>query len=166
MIGDITKSLGQLSDPRFRNVLLLGIGLALALLVAFAFLFVTGVQWLVGPAVTLPWIGEITWLDDAAGWLSIPLVLVLSVFLMVPVASAFTGIFLERISDAVEARHYPGLPPAKGASLATTIRDSLGFLGLLIAVNLLALLSYLVFAPLAPFIFWTINGILLGREYA
>jgi uncharacterized protein involved in cysteine biosynthesis len=33
-------------------------------------------------------------------------------------------------------------------------------------VNLLALLSYLVLAPLAPLIFWTVNGVLLGREYA
>jgi len=166
MIGDITKSIGQLPDPRFRNVLLMGVGLALALLVGFSFLFITGVQWLVGPSVTVPWIGEVTWLAEAAGWASIPVVMVLSVFLMVPVASAFTGIFLERIADAVEDRHYPGLPTAQGAPLGTTIRDSIGFLGLIVGVNLLALVAYLLFAPLAPLIFWGVNGVLLGREYA
>lgn len=166
MIADVTKAIAQLPDPRFRTVLLLGVGLALALLVGFSFLFVTGVQWLIGPAVTLPWIGEVTWLAQAAGWASIPVVMLLSVFLMVPVASAFTGIFLERIADAVEDRHYPGLPPAAGAPLATAIRDSIGFLGLLIGVNLLALLAYLLLAPLAPLIFWGVNGLLLGREYA
>ena len=31
----------------------------------------------------------------------------LSVFLMVPVASAFTGFFLEDVAEAVEDRHYP-----------------------------------------------------------
>jgi CysZ protein len=31
----------------------------------------------------------------------------LSVFLMVPVASMFTGLFLEDVAAAVEARHYP-----------------------------------------------------------
>ena len=166
MISDVTKAVGQLPDPRFRNVLLMGIGLALALLVGFSLLFITGVQWLIGPTVTLPFIGEVTWLAEAAGWASVPVVMVLSVFLMVPVASAFTGIFLERIADAVEDRHYPGLPAAAGAPLGTAIRDSIGFLGLIVGVNLLALLAYLVFAPLAPLIFWGVNGVLLGREYA
>ncbi|UYP66982.1 EI24 domain-containing protein [Thalassobacter stenotrophicus] len=166
MISDVTKAIGQLPDPRFRNVLVLGIGLALALLVGFSFLFITGVQWLIGPSVSLPWIGEVTWLAEAAGWASVPVVMVLSVFLMVPVASAFTGIFLERIADAVEDRHYPGLPRASGAPLATAIRDSIGFLGLILGVNLLALLAYLILAPLAPLIFWGVNGVLLGREYA
>lgn len=166
MITDITRAIGQLSDPRFRGVLLWGVGLALALLLGFSFLFINGMQWLVGPTLTLPWVGEITWLRDAVGWLSLSVVLGLSVFLMIPVASAFTGLFLDRISDAVEARHYPGLPKAPGTPLGTAIRDSLGFLGLLLAVNILLLLVYLVLAPFAPVIFWAVNGGLLGREYA
>ena len=44
--------------------------------------------------------------------------------------------------------------------------DALKFLGLLIGVNLVALVLYLIFTPLAPILFWVVNGILLGREYA
>jgi CysZ protein len=29
-----------------------------------------------------------------------------------------------------------------------------------------ALVLYLIFTPLAPILFWVVNGILLGREYA
>ncbi len=36
---------------------------------------------------------------------------------------------------------------------------------LVIAVNLLALAIYLAVPPLAPFVFWIVNGFLLGREY-
>jgi CysZ protein len=32
-------------------------------------------------------------------------------------------------------------------------------------VNLAALVVYLTVAPLAPFVFWLVNGFLLGREY-
>ncbi|MDD9717675.1 EI24 domain-containing protein [Dinoroseobacter sp. PD6] len=160
-----TRALGQLSDPAFRRVLLIGIGATVALLVAIAWVFVTLLGWLVPDALTLPFVGEITWLDDLASGLGILSMLGLSVFLMVPVASAFTSLFLEDIADAVEARHYPGLPPAPKVSFADGLRDTFGFLGVLVVANLAALVLYLFFVPLAPLIFWGLNGFLLGREY-
>jgi CysZ protein len=39
------------------------------------------------------------------------------------------------------------------------------FLGVLMGANLLAILLYVFFAPAALFIFWGLNGFLLGREY-
>ena len=42
-----------------------------------------------------------------------------------------------------------------------TIIDLLSFLSLFIVINLLAL----VFYPFLPFVFWIVNGVLLGREY-
>ncbi|SLN28848.1 CysZ-like protein [Falsiruegeria litorea R37] len=165
ILNSFFAALGQMGDPRFRKVLFLGVGLTLGLLVATTFGFVWLVQFLVGPAVTLPWIGEITWLGDAAGVSSVLLMMVLSVFLMVPVASAFTSMFLDEVAQAVEDRHYPQLPPVPGVPLSEGLRDSLSFLGVLLAANLVALILYVIFAPLAPFIFWALNGFLLGREY-
>lgn len=165
MIGDILKALGQIGDRHFRAVLGWGIGLSVALLAGLTWLVVTGVQMLVGPSLTLPWIGEITWAASAAGWVSLPLMMGLSVVLMIPVASAFTGLFLDRISNAVEAKHYPHMSPAKGASFRTGLADTFSFLGLMLVVNLLALIGYILLAPLAPLIFWSVNGLLLGREY-
>lgn len=166
MIGDILRAVGQMGDPPFRRVLLTGIGLSAALLAAFSALMVWGAAWLVGPSVTLPWLGEVTWLDNAAGWAAVPFTLIASVFLMVPVASAFTGLFLDRIADAVEARHYPGLPPARVQGWGEAARETFGFLGIMLGANLLALLAYVFLAPFALFIFWGVNGFLLGREYA
>ncbi|WP_371156584.1 EI24 domain-containing protein [Jannaschia sp. 2305UL9-9] len=166
MINDALKAVGQLGDPRFRGVLLRGIGLSVAILLAFTVLMIWGAMALIGPEVSLPWIGPVGWLDNAVGWTLVPVSLAMSVFLMVPVASAFTGLFLDRIAEAVEDRHYPGLPPARQQSWSETIRESAGFLGLVIGVNILALFAYLLLAPLALFIFWGVNGFLLGREYA
>ncbi|TFL18778.1 EI24 domain-containing protein [Jannaschia formosa] len=166
MIGDALKAIGQIGDPRFRRVLLTGVALSLALLIGFSAVLIWLAQWVVGPVVTIPWIGEVTWLDEAAGFALVPVVLVASVFLMVPVASAFTGLFLDRIAAAVEQRHYSHLPPARDQPWSETAKESAGFLGLVLAVNALALVAYLLLAPFALFIFWAVNGYLLGREYA
>jgi len=156
----------QLSDPRFLRVLLMGLALTIALLVGIYWIFATAIAWLVPDTMTLPWIGEIGGIDAALSWAAIPVMLVASIFLMVPVASAFIGIFLDQIADAVEDKHYPGLPAARGVGLAEGLLDSVKFLGLLIAVNLVALIAYILFAPVAPLLFWVVNGVLLGREYA
>lgn len=158
-------ALGQLGDRRFQAVLAKGLGITVAIFVAVYVIFVQVVGWFLGDSVSLPWIGTVTWVDDAISWGAIPLMLLLSVFLMVPVASAITGIFLDDVAQAVEDRHYPSLGPANELTLMDNIRDSLAFLGVLIGANIIALVLYIFLAPLAPFIFWGLNGFLLGREY-
>lgn len=158
-------ALGQLSDSRFRRVLLLGVGLALALLIGASAGFVWLVSGMVGDDMTLPFIGEVRWLNDLLSWGSALLLAVLSIFLMIPVSSAITSMFLDTVAQAVEDTHYPRLPPATPVPFADALRDTINFLGVLIAVNLIALVLYLVFAPFAPIIFWGVNGFLLGREY-
>lgn len=166
IFSDFMKALGQIGDSRFLKVLLTGVGLTVALLFAFTVVFAWTVGLVVPETFSLPWIGEITWLDNALSWAVIPVMLGASVFLMVPVASAFTGLFLDRVVDAVEAEHYPSQPAVSPVPFAEALVESLKFLGLLVVVNLLALVLYLIFPPFAPLIFWGVNGLLLGREYA
>lgn len=158
-------SLGQLSDPRFRRVLWLGIGLTLALLVGATAGFVALLNWLTGEQVFLPIIGEVTWLDDLVSWSSLFLMLFLSVFLMMPVASTITSMFLDEVAQAVEDKHYSHLPAAPKVSFGDALRDTINFLGVLIGANILAIALYFIFSPAALLIFWALNGFLLGREY-
>ena len=125
-------------------------------------------QWVMGPDATLPLIGTVTWLDDLVGWSSLLLMLILSVFLMIPVASAITSMFLEQVADAVEDRHYPALPDVTPIPFGDALRDTVNFLGVLIAANTVALIVYafVFWIPFAPVVlFWGLNGLLLGREY-
>jgi len=165
ILDDIRLAIGQLGDPRFRRVLGLGIGLTIALLVAVYAVFLGGLNWLLPDSISIPWFGEVTWIDDLLTGGSVLLLLVLSVFLMIPVASAFTGLFLDDVTDAVEARHYPNLTPAPRIGLVDGLVDGLNYLGVLIFANLAALILYLIFLPAAPFIFLALNGYLLSREY-
>ena len=168
ILTDFLKALAQLPDRRFRRVLWLGIALTLALLVAAYALVLWLIQATAGGPISLPVVGEVTWIGDLLSWGSLFVMLVLSVFLMVPVASAITSLFLDDVAAAVEAEHYPDLPPVGRVPLWDGVRDTVNFLGVLIAANILALILAVTFAfvPFAPFaIFYGVNGYLLGREY-
>jgi uncharacterized protein involved in cysteine biosynthesis len=165
LIADFGRALAQLGDPRFLRVLVWSLLLTVLALAAVFWAVVLGLGWLLPDTLTLPWIGPVGFLDDLAFWGGVGLMLVLSVVLMVPAAAVVVGFFLEDVAAAVEARYYPGLPPAREPGLARQARDALGFLGLVVAANLVALVIYLLVPPLAPFVFWLVNGFLLGREY-
>jgi uncharacterized protein involved in cysteine biosynthesis len=159
------KALGQIGDRRFRRVMGLGVLLALTLLAAVYAGFLALIDSFAPGSIEIPFIGPITGVEALLGWGSLFLMLGLSVFLMVPVASAFSGLFIEDIADAVEDRHYPGLPPVTPVRLGDSLVDSLNFLGLVIAANVLALVLYIFAGPFIPVVFWAVNGWLLGREY-
>lgn len=165
ILGAFLAALNQLGDPRFQRVLWLGLALTVGLLVAIYMLFVWAIGVLVPDQITLPWWGPVGGIDRALSWGAIPLVLLMSVFLMVPVASAFSGFFLDDVAEAVEARHYSHIPVPPRVPFLTALIDSVNFLGVIVLVNVLALIVYLFSGPFAPVVFWAVNGYLLGREY-
>ena len=164
MIGDFTKALAQLPDSRFRRVLLLGVGLTILLLAGLTIVLAWVAGLFIPETVTLLGM-DITWLDNVASWATVVLMLVLSVVLMVPVAAAFTGIFLDDVAEAVEEKHFPGLPEVGHIPVLDTLRDSLSLILVTIGVNLVALILLFFVGPLAPVLFWAVTGYLLGREF-
>jgi len=84
---------------------------------------------------------------------------------MMPVASAFTSLFLDDVAQAVEDAHYPGLGTAQKQGFADAAIETLNFFALLVTVNVLALILYAFAGPFIPVVFWAVNGLLLGREY-
>ena len=165
IFSDFGKAVMQLSDPRFRRVIGLGVLLSIALLVGCY----AGLLWLIDAldpgSLTIPGIGPVTWLGDLLSWGSLFFMLFLSMFLMIPVASAITSMFLDDVARAVEDEHYPGLPPPPPVPLWEAVRDTVNFLGVLIGANLLAFVLYALLPFATPFIFFALNGYLLGREY-
>ena len=163
MLGDLGRALGQLGDRRFLRVF----GLSLLLTGALLAAFLAGWGWVVSliPAEFSLFGIQLGALGGAAGvvaWIAGGLA---AVFLMFPVAAVFIGLFLEDIADAVEAKHYPALPPAGRMGFWEMLGDGLLFAATLIGANLLALAVYLVSGPLGPFVFLAVNGWLLSRQY-
>ncbi|MEE8248136.1 MAG: EI24 domain-containing protein, partial [Alphaproteobacteria bacterium] len=95
-------------------------------------------------------------------------VLVVSFFLCPAVMVLVMSPLLEDIAGAVEARHYPGLPAARAQPWGEVIAGALGFIAISLALNILVLPFYLLLLFLPPFnlfVFYLLNGYLLGREY-
>jgi len=165
IIKSFSDAIGQWNDPKFRRAIWFGLALAVALLFAMYAAVLLIVQLFTPDTLMLPVVGEVGGLATLLSLASIAILLVLSVFLMVPVASAFTGMFLDDVADAVEARHYPQLPPAPRAPFLTALVDSLRYFGVLVALNLVGLVVFIFTGGIGIIILWAINGYLLSREY-
>lgn len=165
ILASFFKAIAQLPDPRFRSVLWRGIGLTIALLVGLYAGLLWLIEWLTEEPITLPGVGEVTWVGDLLGWGSLGLIIVMSVFLMVPVASAITSIFLDEVAQAVEDKHFPNLPDVPHVTFWDGLRDTVNFLGVLIVANIFAFVLYAILPFAAIFIFYALNGFLLGQEY-
>lgn len=159
------KALRQAGDATFRRVIWLGLALAVALLFAMYAGLLLLIQIFTPETITLPVAGEVRGLGTLLSYGSILFLLGLSVFLMVPVASAFTGLFLDDVADAVEAEHFPHLPQAPRAGLWASLTESVGYFGLLIGLNLIGMILFVFSGGLGIVGLWAINGFLLSREY-
>lgn len=164
VINDIKKALTQLTDPKFQKVLWRSIFMAAILLVLLFFGFTELLGRILPETITLPWLGELAIHGGLLSLASIITLVALS-FLMFPVATLIIGLFLEEISSAVEARFYPDLPAVKQLNIVPVMIDALQFISLMILANIVALLAYVIFPVFALFIFWALNGYLMGREY-
>ncbi len=165
IFSDFAKAVAQLGDRRFRRVMLWGVGLTFMLLVMVYALFLWAIQSFTPEVIDIPFVGPVGGLGTLLSWGSALFMIGLSVFLMMPVASAFTSLFLDDVAQAVEDRHYPALPPAQKQSFGDSVIDTLNFFALLVTVNVLALILYAFAGPFIPVVFWAVNGLLLGREY-
>ena len=156
MIAAFLKAIDQISDRSTRRVVWISLGFTLAVFIGLMLV----VMFLLSSTALFSW-GWLETIVDFMGWLA---ALAITWFLFPGVAGAFTGLMLDRVADAVEARHYPGLPPVKGASFSEALLSAAKFLVIMIFLNIF-LLAFLIIPPLFPFVFYGVNGYLLCREY-
>ena len=164
IFNDFARALSQMGDPRFRRVVFLGVLLAVFLLMGAYAGLLWLVDWMDPGSVEIPLVGPVEGLGTLLSLSSILLMIVLSVFLMIPTAAAFSGLFLEDVADAVEDRFYPDLPYVTPRGYVDNLIDVANFMGLFLLVNLV-LLAALALGPLYVPLYWAANGLLIGREY-
>jgi CysZ protein len=160
VLAALAKSLGQFDDPRFHGVVWKSLAGALLVFLLLAVLFWNVTSYLDA--------GLARWIDWAAHAGTVFLTVAL-VWLLFPVAvTSVAGFFLEEVAEAVEARYYPGQPPARRQPVAALVWTGVRFAAVAILLNLLLVPIYLillVFPPLYLVVFYVVNGYLLGREY-
>lgn len=161
--GDWSAALALARAPQLRWLAGLGVALGIALMVVaygVVLLMAAGP----GEPVTVPGVGPVTAVGQLVSPASILFMLAMSIFLMVPVASLFSALYLEDAARVVD--RLTGAPPPPPAPLLwDRIVANANYFGLLLGLNVLALWSYPVLGWLSPVLFWALNGWLLGREY-
>ena len=159
MIRAFELAVGQLGDPRLRVVIWQSLALSLVLQVAIGALAWWGLQRYAH--------FDIGWVNSLIRWLGGAAVVVLALMLFPASFGIVISIFMERIADIVEARHYPQLGPARGIPIWTGIWTGLVFLVAVVALNLVMLPFYIVaifVAGLGAVLFYAINGWLTGAH--
>lgn len=150
-------AINQLGDPRIRRVLLLSLG---ATLLVYTVL-IGGISWALFSTELLT--GLPFW-ESIVDWLGVVLVPLATLFLFPAVISLMIGFFLEDVADAVEAKHYPDLPPNRAQPLAEVIWITVRFAALALLLNILVLPLFL-FPIIGQVAYLIVNGYLIGREY-
>jgi uncharacterized protein involved in cysteine biosynthesis len=156
LLDPLIKAFAQLDDARLQRVVGLSIGTALVVLLLLG----VGAWFLIAQLgdVSTAWLD---WLIEVMAGLGL---VILILFLFPAAVSATIGLFLESVAEAVEARHYPGLAPPRAQTVREAIQSGLKFAIVAILLNLVALPLYLI-PPFNVFVFYVLNGYLLGREY-
>lgn len=146
----------QFLDPQARRVV------CFALVTAVAIIFF---MWLIiGALLSNTAFFSISWLNTIVNWFGGLATVAITCLLFPAAISVAIGLNLEKIANAVERRHYPHLAPAILSSNTHTLLATFRFLFIMVSLNLL-LLPFLLIGPLFPFVFYSINGYLLSREY-
>lgn len=164
MFSGLYLAIEQLGDPRIRGVIVRAVLISAVIFVAL----MVAAGWLLS-GLSMFGIG---WLDGAVSFLGGSAAFVIGLFLF----PAFTGIIisfmLEEIAAAVEARHYPDLPAAREEPVLEMVANAVRFAAVTVFLNLVVfvlvvpvMLITIVLIPFIPFVFYALNGYLLGREY-
>ena len=156
MLTALRLALADLLRPEQRGPVLISIASAIVLLIALC----------LGTALLLSrlHLAGIPWLDttiEIAGGLA---ALVLAWALFPAMTMLILGFFLYRVVAAVERRHYPELPPARRIGIGEALASALRILALAVIVNLVLLPVYFL-PPINLFIYYGLNGYVVGREY-
>ncbi|RZP21358.1 MAG: hypothetical protein EVA26_06760 [Burkholderiaceae bacterium] len=160
MINLFLISVSQLPDPAFRRVIIKAI-----LLSIFVFVFLAIVVWFVLSETNFFTFWAFEAFADTLGGIT---AIVIAWLLFPTLASFFITLFLEDIAEAVESRYYPDTLLEKINNPSAMFVISLRFTAIALFLNVLAIPFYFFtiwFPPLGIFVFYCLNGYLLGREY-
>jgi uncharacterized protein involved in cysteine biosynthesis len=144
-------------DRKFRGVFWLGVAGTVLLFLILLFVL----QWAV---LYVPDFG-FSWMRDAITIGSTFLLSIAFVFMGAPVAQMFASIFIDRVADAVEEKHYPDSRIGGGATFRELLFAGLVFAGLSFVLNLLAFPLQIASLGVGTVVVFFINGYLTGRSF-
>jgi CysZ protein len=157
MFASAAKAFRLVFDPAFR-------GLVARALLLTALLFVAalaGTEFLIS---RLPVLGSFV-VNQALALLAPLLLVFLVAALGAPVAAFFGALFLDRLAGRIEARDYPGDPPARPETFAPTLKAGLRLAAMVLGADIVLLPLDFGLPGLGELASLVVNGWLLGWEF-
>jgi CysZ protein len=149
------QAFGETFSPPLRKILLKSLGLAFLLLIVLGMVL----QGVITHLFTLPHP-----FDMALAIFSALGIVAGAVYLVPAITSLVASLFFDEIAEQVERRNYPSDAPGNALPVTTSTMLSLRFFGLVLLVNIFALLL-LIIPGVNIGVFFIANAYLLGREY-
>jgi len=156
------RAIAQLDDPALLGAVWRSVLWALVALLALGVALAGGGARLAGEvSAAYPTVaGWVEWLAGAAGALG---AVVLGLFLFVPLATGVATLFVDRVAEAVEHRHFPDLPPGEPASFAAQLWDGVVLALQVLGMQVVALLLSLLVPGLGLLVGWGVAAWAIGR---
>lgn len=149
------QAFGETFSPPLRKILLKSLGLAFLLLIVLGMVLQGAITHLV--ALPYPF-------DMALAVFSALGLIAGAVYLVPPITSLVASLFFDEIAEQVERRNFPNDAPGRALPVTTSTLLSLRFFGLVLLVNVCALLL-LIIPGVNIGVFFIANAYLLSREF-
>ena len=165
LISAFVIAVSQLANKSLRRVIWLGLVGSAAVFVLLVFvisLFLFGTDIFVFSGFLGLFNPILEFFTDLFG---VALVLFLSCLLFPSVVYLIASFFLEDVALAVETELYPYLPEPRKQGKREIIVVTIKFVAISLVLNIFAIPVYAVLFPVSPFVFYALNGYLMGREY-
>ncbi|QIB34215.1 sulfate transporter family protein [Ancylobacter pratisalsi] len=156
MLQDAVRSFVQTFSREYRRFLMRSVILAIGMLIVLG----VGCYYALTYLVVLQW----DWANITIDILAAVGIFAGAVFLVPPVTSLVAGFFSDEVAEQVERNEFLEQNVGKALPVGRSLVLSIKFFGLMLAVNLVALLLLLV-PGVNLVVFYVANGYLLGREY-
>lgn len=161
MISAFARAIAQLPEPAFRTVFLKSFVITLIVIVLVGFLAGAGIEYL--------WTTFDLWGSGVVSGAGGTVIFILSLWLFSPAVATMviTTFFMGEILEAVEKEHYPHDALGEDLPIMQEIYVGIRFLVVMIVLNLVMLVPYILLALIGIgfFVYWALNGYLMGREY-
>lgn len=156
LISSAFKGLGNFSERGVRRVFWRSLGMSILVFI--------GLLVFVNVLLQQTAFFETAWLETGADVLGGLAVFLISLLLFPAAITAVISIFLDDVADAVEKADYPELPPARTPPVSEAFIAGARFFAIMVLLNIF-LLVLLAVPVVFPFVFYGVNGYLVGREY-
>jgi len=170
MLKDYILAFRQLSDRPFWKSVLWASILSILTFVGIMIIGWSACGWLFDHLLSyFDFLDEGSWMKNTFRFIVGVFIFLIGFLFFGSIHTAYMGIFIDQVIDAIQAKHYPEIPLRPAPKIHTSIIIAIRLIVLSFIINILASPLFLLgwfFPPVGMAMQILVNGYLLGKEYS